>query len=456
MRILFTRPRPSVETIGLQHVMLVEPLELEVLASLLDPENTPVVIDMILEKKGIEHFILREKPDIFCVTGYITNIPEMIRYCRVAKQLIPGVVTVVGGVHCEVCPEDLNDEYIDYRVVRNATSVFPMLLEHIAGKCDLPWGILRPGQQASPSELPPFDFSFPVPDRSLTSRYRKQYFYIFHNRVALLKTAFGCPFTCNFCFCREITRGAYYERDLNEVMMELASIKERDIYIVDDDFLTSRDRVKRFIEGNLSANLDKHYLLYGRADFIANNPDIMRDFRSIGLRTVIVGFESFFDHELERYHKNTDARTNEKAMQVLNSNKIDCYATVILPPDWGKEEFGYCRDVMRKLGIHYVNLQPLTPLPGTGMEVSDYPLVIHRSDYSRWDLAHVSLQPEKMSVADYYKNMVRLYNAVLFQPHFLADYIKKYNFLMLWKMIRGSFLVWRQYMVKIREAKRNA
>ena len=239
-------------------------------------------------------------------------------------------------------------------------------------------------------------------------------------------------------------------------MDELSSIEEKDIYIVDDDFLTSRNRVKHFIEAHRSANLDKNYLLYGRADFIANNPDIIRDFRSIGLKTVIVGFESFFDHELERYHKNTDAKTNEKAMQVLNSNQIDCYATVILPPDWGKEEFGFCRDILRKLGIHYVNLQPLTPLPGTAMEASDHSLIIPRSDFSKWDLAHVALLPEKMSVADYYKNMIRLYNSVLFQRRFLVNYIKNYNLLMLGKMFRGSFLVWRQYMVKRREAKRNA
>ena len=456
MKILFTRPRPSTETIGLQHVMLVEPLELEVLASLVDVNDEPVIIDMILEKESIEHFIQKLQPDLFCVTGYITNVPEMIRYCRVAKKLLPGIVTVVGGVHCEVCPDDLNDESVDYRVVRNATILFPRLLQHIAGKGDLPTGILKPGQHDSTAELPAFDFSFPVPNRRLTRSYRKRYFYIFHNRVALLKTAFGCPFHCNFCFCREITGGAHVERELEEVMDEIATIEERNIYIVDDDFLTSRKRVQRFIEANRSAHLDKNYLLYGRADFIANNPDVMADFRSVGLQTVIVGFESFFDHELERYQKNINAETNEKAMQVLNSNQIDCYATVILPPDWGKAEFDHCGHMLRKLGIHYVNLQPLTPLPGTGLKTHDQQLVIPRADFSKWDLAHVTLMPEKMSVAGYYRNMVRLYNSVLFQRRFLMEYIKQYNLFMLWKMIRGSFRVWRQYMVKIGEAKRNA
>jgi radical SAM superfamily enzyme YgiQ (UPF0313 family) len=143
-------------------------------------------------------------------------------------------------------------------------------------------------------------------------------------------------------------------------------------------------------------------------------------------------------------------------MEVLNANNIDCYATIILPPDWGKEEFAHCKDKLRKLGIHYVNLQPLTPLPGTGLEVTDNSLIIPYADFARWDLAHVTIRPEKMSVADYYKNILKLYNSVLFQPRFLMDYIKKYNVFMLWKMIKGSLMVWRQYMAKIREAKQNA
>ena len=456
MKILFVRPKQSKATIGLQHVMLVEPLELEVLASIIGEDHTPMIIDMILENKSIEHFLASEKPDILCVTGYITNVPEMIRYCRVAKNLIPGIITVVGGVHCEVCPSDLNDESIDFRVVRNATTVFPQLLEHIGGNSALPRGILRSGEHVPSPKLPPFNFYFPFPDRSLTARYRNSYFYIFHRRIALIKTAFGCPYTCNFCFCREITRGAFFERDLDEIIAELKSIQEKEIYIVDDDFLTSRNKVQRFIEANRAANLNKHYLLYGRADFIAKNPDIMRDFRSIGLKTVIVGFESFFDHELERYHKNTDAKTNEAAVEVLKSNDIDCYATIILPPDWGKEEFAACKAKLRELGIHYVNLQPLTPLQGTGLEKTYTSLMIPHSDFNRWDLAHVTIRPEKMSVADFYKNMLRLYNSVLFQPRFMLDYVKSYSVFMLLKMIKGSFMVWKQYMVKIRESKQDA
>ena len=220
MRILFVRPKPSPETIGLQHVMIVEPLELEVLASLVGLDDIPIIIDMILEKKSIEYFIKREKPDILCVTGYITNVPAMIHYCQLAKKINPDIISIVGGVHCEVCPADLDNEFVDFRVIRNAIIVFPLLLEYIRGKGDFPKGTLRPQEQLSELELPPFDFYFPIPDRRLTARYRDNYFYIFYNKVALIKTAFGCPFSSNFCFCRDITRGKDYERNVSVVIKE--------------------------------------------------------------------------------------------------------------------------------------------------------------------------------------------------------------------------------------------
>lgn len=456
MKILFVRPKPSKETIGLQHVMIVEPLELEVLASLTGPDDTPVIIDMILEKMPIEYFINIEKPDVFCVTGYITNVPAMIDYCMIARQINQNIVTIVGGVHCEVCPMDLESEFIDYRVVRNATTSFPQLLDFLKNKQQFPHGVLCQNEQYKQSELPPFNFYYPFPNRILTDKYRKKYFYIFHDKVALLKTSFGCPFVCNFCFCREITKGSYYERPLAEVMTELKSISEKNIYIVDDDFLTSRKRVEEFIEANISENLNKQYLLYGRADFIAQNPDLIERFYNVGLRTVIVGLESFIDHELQQYNKNISAAVNEKAMRILNLNKIDCYATLIVSPGWGRNEFTHLKNKIKSLGIHYVNLQPLTPLPGTGQKVNQSKLIIPYSEFEKWDLAHITLRPEKMSVAESYKNILTLYNSILFQPKFIFEYFKKSSFTMIYKMIIGSYMVRRQYHRKIKEAKKNA
>ena len=54
MKVLLIRPRPHKETIGLQNVMICEPLELEYISSNIEPLGHKVnIVDMILEKKKI-------------------------------------------------------------------------------------------------------------------------------------------------------------------------------------------------------------------------------------------------------------------------------------------------------------------------------------------------------------------------------------------------------------------
>lgn len=454
MNVLFVRPRPDPETIGLQHVMLVEPLELEEMAALLPPPCTPVLIDMTLEKHDISYFLKKYRPHMVCVTGYITNVPEMKRICREAKRFDPACTTVVGGVHVEVLPEDLMDAAVDFRVVRNAVTVFPRLVEHVLGHGPVPTGVLTTWESIASEALPPYEFAWVKPRRDLNRPYRDRYFYIFHDRVALVKSAFGCPFTCNFCFCRQITGDRFHARPIEDVLDELMEIEQTEIYIVDDDFLVSRARIEAFCDGLQQRGIRKRYLVYGRSDFIVKNPDLIARFAKLGLRTVIVGLESFDAQELASYDKGTDPYTNEEAIHILHGHQVDCYATLILNPDWSHEDFDFLRKKLVELDIRYVNLQPLTPLSGTGFTVDPSRMLVHRSDYVKWDLAHVMVRPSKMSVQAYYREIIRSYKTILYRPSVLKSHLQ-YSPTMLWKMLKGTAAVYRQYVQKMREA-RNA
>ncbi len=456
MKILMVRPKPSPETIGLQHVMVVEPLELEILCALKRDSDSAVIVDMILEKRSFESFLIVQSPDLLCLTGYITHVSTIIEYCRTAKKLFPGITTIVGGVHCEICPEDFEDEAVDFRVVRNAAIIFTDLLNYIEQKTKLPEGVFRRSDSLENTALPAFDFHVPFPDRKAVAHYRDKYFYIFHEKVALLKTSFGCPYQCSFCFCRIITNGMYYQRPLADVIQEIEQIDETEIYIVDDDFLADRKFLLAFIAEIKKRNIRKHYLVYGRADFIAKNPDVMHEMAEIGLKTVIVGFESFSDKELDKYNKKTSVSMYKDTMEVIHREKIDVFATIIIPPEWDKSDFKNMVKVIKSLGIHYVNLQPLTPLPKTGVSYPDDQILIAKTDYDKWDLAHISVKPEKLSVPDFYREILKAYSAVLYQPKVIWKYLTTYRPLMLYKMLEGAFRVSRQYKNKIKEAEKSS
>jgi len=451
---MFVRPKPSPETIGLQHLMIVEPLELEILFALKREYDEAVIVDMILEKKPFEFFLNEFKPDLLCITGYITNVNTMKSYCISGKEFSENMVTVVGGVHCEVCPEDLEHDSIDFRVVRNASTVFTEFLNYLEFKTELPAGIFKKGDSIGTTSLPAFDFKIPFPERKSCNKYRSRYFYIFQDKVALIKTSFGCPYDCSFCFCRVITGNRYVQRPLEDVIAELQTIKEKEIYIVDDDFLVDKKRIKEFINLLIVNKIEKHFLIYGRADFIATNPDIVHAFAEVGLKTVIVGFESFSDNELDAYNKHTSVAMYKETMRVINKEKLDCFATIIIPPHWDRNDFKNMVKVVKALGIFFVNLQPLTPLPKTGVSFPEEDIILDRQYYERWDLAHVSIRPSKLSVDEFYKEILKAYNSILYHPATLWKYLTTYKPLMLYKMLVGGYRVGKQYRNKIKEAKK--
>lgn len=445
MKILFVRPQPSPDTIGLQHIMVVEPLELEVLAAVTSKDDECMIADMILEEQSLDKIIINFEPDVFCVTGYITHMQVMKECCRTAKSILPNVATVVGGVHVEKFPEDVDDASIDFRVVRNATKTFADLINHLKYKTALPASVLKFGEQMNEAKLPDYDFYFPIPNRQLTAKYRHKYFYVFHQKVALMKTSFGCPYTCKFCFCRKITGDHYYARPMDDVIAELKMIKEREVYIVDDDFLLSASRLKEFIKRLRQEKIKKNYLVFGRANFIAANKDIIGELYDVGLRTVIVGIESFDNNELDSFEKRSSSYINQKALEVLKTCNVDCYAAVITSPGWSKNDFKKVGNKLLQLGIKFINLQPLTPLKGTAIEVSEEDLVIKRNDFARWDLAHVVIRPEKMSVKDYYANIKHLYERILFNPRNLFSHFIHHPISVQWKLAKGLIRVSRQY-----------
>ena len=110
MEVLLVRPKPEKETIGLQHVMICEPLELEYLVSnvpeALRSKVRVQIIDMILERESYESILTRLRPAFVVFTGYITHVGIIKTMCSVAKNLVPGILTGVGGVHAEVVAKD--------------------------------------------------------------------------------------------------------------------------------------------------------------------------------------------------------------------------------------------------------------------------------------------------------------------------------------------------------------
>jgi hopanoid C-3 methylase len=450
MKVLLVRPKPDRETIGLQNVMICEPLELEYIGAYIKPLGHEVtIIDMILEKKPLTAFIKEYKPDVVGITSYIAHINVVKQYAKEVKSVDPLCTVVIGGVHAEVVPEDFKDENIDNIVYSNGLKTFATILKSMNSNSEFkPMDGVWSGEGKNcPKET---TFDYPHPNRALVEKYRDKYYYMFHNPCALIKTSYGCPYQCSFCFCRQITDGKYFTRDLLDIIEEIKSIKEREIYIVDDDFLVDRNRILSFCTLLKENRLDKKFLIYGRADFIAANEDIIKEFSSAGLRAVIVGLESSSEEELKKYNKKSSVDINERAISILKKYKVECYGTLILGVDWDTADFNRLYKWIKKIDIKFINLQPFTPLPGTELfeEYKDK-LIIPREEHEKWDLAHLTVRPSRISIRKYYWNIIKLYYKVTINPKNVFKMIQEYGLKENIKLSIGASKITRQYFVKM-------
>ena len=429
--------------------MICEPLELEYLVGNIDKTKASVkIIDMILEKKPIEFFINKYKPNIVGMTAYITHVGAVKEMARKIKCLSNQTITVVGGVHAEVVPEDFISKYIDCIICSNPVETFNKIIDRVRAGVDTKEieGTYVKGKK----HIRTSSYNILPPDRGSVKKYRKKYYYMFHNPCALIKTSLGCPYTCSFCFCKEITGGKYFARKIDEVMEELESIKEREIYIVDDDFLFNEDRLNLFCDELEKRNIHKRFLVYGRADFIASHEKVIGRLSRHGLSAVIVGVESVREKDLKDFNKRSSLENNEKAIKILQKYGIELYATMILQPDFTKKDFRQIEDYIIGLNVSFVNLQPLTPLPGTEI-YDDYKdkIMVSRKDYAMWDLAHIVLEPKYMSIRQYYYQIIKTYARIVLRPDNIIKMLKKYGIKEVAKMWWGSQFVSLQYIGKI-------
>lgn len=420
MRVLLVRPPVPRQTIGLKHLMACEPLELEYVGAGLAPDHDVQVLDLLLER-GVEQRLREFRPDIVGTSCYITGVGEVKRICRATKAWNPEVRTVVGGVHASLVPEDFADPAVDVIVQGDGTTVMPQLLRLLdAGRSPLELPMVAVPDEAGGLRLSPRGPYIPDPDtlpfprRELTAHLRHRYFYIYHSPLALLKTTWGCWYDCNFCFNWRVTGGPAYARSPESIVAELEGIAEPEVYIVDDIFLINRRRLARLGELVRERGIRKRYLCFSRADFIAHNEDVIAEWAELGLSAVLIGLEAATDAELQAMEKRSTVELNREAVAVLRRNGVDPYGSLIPQPDYLPQDWERLARFIDETGLYYLNISPLTPLPGTTIwsEYRDR-ITVRRDAHALWDLSHAVL-PTRMPLKAYYRALLRVYGRTVF------------------------------------------
>ncbi|MDF1618207.1 B12-binding domain-containing radical SAM protein [Petrocella sp. FN5] len=423
MKVLLIRPKAP-NKLSFTKILDNEPLELEYLhTGLAAAGYVDYIYDGFIEKISIEATIKREEPDIVAIGGYITQENLMKAYCRKAKKINPQIITVIGGVHAQLNPHRFFDQDVDYICRSESIDAFvtlvrcleannkdAMTLSKINGLCFKDEGSLDNNSDGFiMNPITPIDINtLLIPDRSFFYKNKSEYRYLDLTEAGTIKTSFSCPYTCNFCYCTLLNGSRYQERDLDLVIKELKDLDCQNVQIVDDDFLVNKKRLWQFIDLIKTHKIHKTYTCYGRADFIADNPELIHALSEIGFKYFLVGLEAVTDKELDGYGKGSNLDHNSACVKVIQETTSHCIGLMIAPLEATETYFEDLYDWVVLHDLKYVTVSIFTPIPGTPL-YETYKDKITSTSIEDWDFLHLVLDPIHMSRQAFYRAYYRLF-----------------------------------------------
>ncbi len=309
-----------------------EPLNLGYIASYLEKNGMRVIIIDEVAGEDVKKELSRFNPDVVGITAttpVIYRAYEIADYCR--KE---GYITVIGGVHVTVIPQEAIP-HCDFVVVGEGE--IPML-DIVNGKVSEEEKRIKIVQRPfirNIDEVPPparhlmkMDFYLKSRDRFPDSFYS---FVPLHTRVATIITGRGCPYKC--IFCHNSMRSSYYRWNSAErVVAEIESlIKDYGIgalFCIEDTLFANK---KRFIEICKLMKEKKINLVWaGNARVDEIDLEILKTAKEVGCAQVTFGFESGSQKVLDLLNKHTKVEQNKKAIELCREAGIIPQGTFIL------------------------------------------------------------------------------------------------------------------------------
>ncbi len=319
---------------------------------------------------------LREtQPDVVGVTTITSEFNSSMEIFRHVKQFNPDILTVAGGLHATLCVRDFAASHADVVIPGQSAHIFRAVIlakEKGLELSGIPGIFLNSVSgflqtKGIPCSYDAANADYLLPERHHLRRWIETYkvgnspdpsTYVF--------TSLGCPYKCTFCSIWTQFRGKYYQRDLDSLIGELKSIDEYPVVrfadantVVDEGFMEALfARIRK--EG-----IKKTFIMDIRADVAARNPAIIKKMAYGGLKVVICGFESFRDSELKKYHKESPAKANQKAIEIFDDNGIMVRGNYVIPCDYSVDDFAALAEYADKNRVVYAGYTILSPMPGT-------------------------------------------------------------------------------------------
>ena len=395
MKVLLLRCEESRSKYDFQGVIENEPLDLEIIYTLLKDRYDVTIFDKQVEKDSVRNHLLNNHYDVLYVEGRSFQESFVKEYVSDFKKICNGKV-VIGGQHAQLNYSRYFDTDADYILCGyNYYDLDRIINDDIDGIYNLCY---RKDDEFVCSEFKYTDINdLPIADRTYFYNHKDRYQYLDVRHAMWIRSAFCCPYRCRFCLRNKMNMSKYSRRSVEDLIREIEINDNENVYIVDDDFLYDENYIRRFIELIKERNIVRNYICYGRSDFISKNEELMKQFKDIGLRYVLVGIEDIHDDRLNDYNKLNNIDNNLRCIEICQRYDINLMAMFIIGLDFKKKDFKDLYQYIKRHNLRHVAVSIYTPEIGLDHDyeyISDNP--------ADFDYLHLVCKPYYLSVRKFY------------------------------------------------------
>ena len=316
-------------------------------------------------RREIENF----RPDLLGVHMKTGSYRSALNTVRLAKEIDPGITTVVGGPHPTLLPEEVaQDDSVDFVVIGEGENTLAELADSGKGSVHSVSGLVysSEGRIVSTGSRPLIEDidRMPFPARKAIL-YKERYP---HDAFGIIYSARGCPFQCTYCASSKIwTRRVRFrspENVLEEIELVYADYGTRYFQIRDDTFTLNKQRAIEICEGIINSGLRITWHCDTRADCV--DEDLVRIMKRAGCAHVSVGIESGSDRILQYIKKGETTEQMEEAFRLFRRHGISTSAFIMMGfPGETAQDVQKTLDFARRCRPDFLVLSILTPYPGT-------------------------------------------------------------------------------------------
>ncbi|HPG29966.1 MAG TPA: radical SAM protein [bacterium] len=385
----------SIPPLGLTYLasgLIKKGYDVEILDVLVEGYENEVLIDKNTIIYGLSDYEIKNRiklsnPDMIGVSCIMSNrYKEVLRICKLSKEVEKSIHVVVGGHHPTGMPEMIMDPNIDYILRGEADNTFPQLVDSINVDENLLkiYGIVikKNGEIFQNTTLDYSDFkSLPMPawhlidfqkywdigmcDYEVSDHEQKKFLIIITSR--------GCPHKCYYCTSSLMTGQKYRVREIEDILNEIRCFKEKfdinRVYFWDDNFFINKKRTVFLLNELIQKFSDLRFDVINGSEANALDDEVIELLAKAGFKKVVLDIESPNERiQKSLIDKNVNLSRIPYLVKKIHENGMLAEGVFMVGfPGETREEIDNAFEKIQTYNLDRISITIVNPLPGTGL-----------------------------------------------------------------------------------------